>query len=362
MAAQATITGASSFRPGADSDTGNVDNLSLNTNDVFEAESNTVAQVRIDVDDKITTTTQEVHVHLMGGTFTVNTGTDVITTTPNHGLFVGDLIRVSNVGGGLPGGLSATANYYCVISTPAANTLTVSATKGGGLLDITTAGTGTHYWQYYGYLNLAYAGPTTGPRAAVQVKSNRTGESNDFTSIKGFMAQMIPTEAGELVKGTFTVDAGTDVITTSANHYKTIGQRIRFESTGTLPAGMLADTDYYVLTTPAANTMTVSATSGGSTLNITDAGTGTHSWKTMGDADAKGYITLGDPADRANFISVPLNLEYRPDADPPQAALPAAVIALPEGMTYNASFHLKVFLTADLGNQNASVLINLLGK
>lgn len=77
----------------------------------------------------------------------------------------------------------------------------------------------------------------------------------------------------------FTVTAATDLIT-SADHGLTVGERVRFvNSGGALPAGLAAATDYYVIASGlTANDFKVSATDGGSAVDITGAGTGTHTW------------------------------------------------------------------------------------
>lgn len=82
---------------------------------------------------------------------------------------------------------------------------------------------------------------------------------------------------------TFTADAGTDIITmTSVANLPTnilVGTRVRLTTTTTLPAGLALATDYYVikvtdltfkLATSYANAIA------GTAINITDAGTGTH--------------------------------------------------------------------------------------
>jgi len=82
---------------------------------------------------------------------------------------------------------------------------------------------------------------------------------------------------------TFTADAGTDIITmtSTANIPSNIltGTRVRLTTTTTLPAGLALATDYYVikvtdstfqLATSYANAVA------GTAINITDAGTGTH--------------------------------------------------------------------------------------
>jgi hypothetical protein len=91
-----------------------------------------------------------------------------------------------------------------------------------------------------------------------------------------FLAEIGPDTADLPTIGTFTVVAATNVITTSAAHGLAIGDRVRVSSTVTLPGGLAAATDYYVLTVPSGTTLTVSATSGGAVLDITDTGTGTH--------------------------------------------------------------------------------------
>ncbi len=76
---------------------------------------------------------------------------------------------------------------------------------------------------------------------------------------------------------TFTANAGTDVITYT-NDFTTF-TKVRFTTTGTLPAGLSLATDYYLIRT-GATTATVAASLtlavAGTFIDITDAGTGTH--------------------------------------------------------------------------------------
>jgi hypothetical protein len=74
---------------------------------------------------------------------------------------------------------------------------------------------------------------------------------------------------------TFTA-AVSDVITSTA-HGLVNNDLIIMSSTGTLPAGLAEETQYYVINATA-NTFEVSLTVGGSAVDITDTGTGTHSW------------------------------------------------------------------------------------
>lgn len=88
--------------------------------------------------------------------------------------------------------------------------------------------------------------------------------------------------------GTFTADNTTDTITASA-HGLSNGDRVAFTNTGgVLPAGITTATEYFVrnMTT---NSFKLSTTPTGSILNITDDGTGTHTF-TDGILYAKGNL------------------------------------------------------------------------
>lgn len=79
---------------------------------------------------------------------------------------------------------------------------------------------------------------------------------------------------------TFTAAAATDLITATA-HGLSEGDVLQFTTATTLPAGLSLATDYYVIS-PTTNTFKVSATRGGTAVNITDAGTGAHTYHLKG--------------------------------------------------------------------------------
>jgi len=76
---------------------------------------------------------------------------------------------------------------------------------------------------------------------------------------------------------TFTADAGTDVCTASGHRFHN-GLRVRASNSGGgLPGALAAATDYYVIEADRdAGTFKLSATLGGAAIDITSAGTGTH--------------------------------------------------------------------------------------
>lgn len=77
------------------------------------------------------------------------------------------------------------------------------------------------------------------------------------------------------------VDAGTEVFTTATDHNLVVGEDVQFNvaTGGALPGPLVPAENsvvrYFVKTTPTPTTFTISATSGGATLNITSAGSGT---------------------------------------------------------------------------------------
>lgn len=75
-----------------------------------------------------------------------------------------------------------------------------------------------------------------------------------------------------------TVVAATDLFTSTA-HGLVANDRLIFTTTTTLPAGLALNTTYYVIASGlTANDFKVSATESGTTIDVTDTGTGTHSW------------------------------------------------------------------------------------
>lgn len=74
-----------------------------------------------------------------------------------------------------------------------------------------------------------------------------------------------------------TISQASPAVITWAGHGLAVGQAVVFSSTGSLPTGLTAGTTYYVIANGlAANTFQVSATPGGTAVNTTAAGSGTH--------------------------------------------------------------------------------------
>lgn len=80
-------------------------------------------------------------------TFTVNTGTDILTLSAASSYTVGTPLQVSNSGGGLPSPLAANTVYFVSANNISTTTMKLSTTLenaySGVDIDITTSGTGT---------------------------------------------------------------------------------------------------------------------------------------------------------------------------------------------------------------------------
>lgn len=74
--------------------------------------------------------------------FTASAVSNELSVT-GHGYTTNQPVTVRNTGGGLPAGLSANTYYYVIYVD--ANTFKLSTTVNGAAIDLTTAGTGTHY-------------------------------------------------------------------------------------------------------------------------------------------------------------------------------------------------------------------------
>lgn len=88
------------------------------------------------------------------------------------------------------------------------------------------------------------------------------------------------------------VNTGTETFTITSHGFLD-GQKVRFVSTGTLPAGLTANTDLFIVNVTT-NTFQVSLTLGGAAINLTTTGIGTHTVFRFHNLSAGDYATLSD--------------------------------------------------------------------
>jgi len=162
---------------------------------------------------------------------------------------------------------------------------------------------------------------------------------------------------------TFTADAGTDVCTwtSTANIPSNVltGTRVRLTTTTTLPAGLSLATDYYVIrlsdTTFSLATSFANAVAG-TAINITDAGTGTHtvSWLLPRYTNGAGLNAMFfNPASTALGAATPnLSLGYTNSS---QTASRATPTVLPVGKTAASNSHIIYTGATGAGKYNYAV-------
>lgn len=178
------------------------------------------------------------------------------------------------------------------------------------------------------------------------------------TSVTTTTAQSTANTLGQTA--TFTADASTDVCTyTSTASFPSnilTGTRVRLTTTTTLPAGLSLATDYYVIRV--SDTTFKLATSyanaiAGTAINITDAGTGTHtvSWLLPRYTNGAGVngIFFNSNATALGAATPNLSLGYTNSA---QTASRATPTVLPIGKTAASNSHILYTGATGTGKYN----------
>ena len=208
-------------------------------------------------------------------------------TYSSHGFTNGNRVQLSS-SGTLPSPLNAGTTYFIVGA--ALNTFQLSLTVGGAAIDLTTVGTGTHSVssadpEVSGKIGIVVNIKTTDADTVIasKTKDALNAANIDFSATVA-TATVTSTNIDEGIAtdifskaafATTDVDTGTDTITL-ASHVFIDNEIVQFSSTGTLPAGISASTNYYIRN-PSSTGFQISTTRNGSVLDITTQGTGTHS-------------------------------------------------------------------------------------
>ena len=163
---------------------------------------------------------------------------------------------------------------------------------------------------------------------------------------------------------TFTADAGTDIITwtSTANIPSNIllGTKVRLTTTTTLPAGLALATDYFVIPITGGTTCKLATTYAnavaGTAINITDAGTGTHTMSRLLPRYTNGAglnAIFFNPASTALGAGTPNpSLNYTNSA---QTAARATPTVLPVGKTAASNSHILYTGATGAGKYNYAV-------
>lgn len=134
-----------------------------------------------------------------------------------------------------------------------------------------------------------HSGRTPPPGALV-----RNGANVSRTTYADLFAVLCPD------MGTVTISIGSPGVITRNGHGLENGARVRFSTTGALPTGIAANTDYFVVGS-ATNTFNVAATVGGAAINTTGTQSGVHSMRTSMFGFGDGSTTFTLPDGRGEF-------------------------------------------------------------
>jgi hypothetical protein len=89
-----------------------------------------------------------------------------------------------------------------------------------------------------------------------------------------------------------TISQASPGVVTKVDHGLAVNDAVVFSTTGALPTGLTAGVTYYVRTVLDDDTFTVSATKGGSAINTSSAGSGTHTVTTSPTASQRMFMGL----------------------------------------------------------------------
>ena len=183
------------------------------------------------------------------GTFTVDTSTDIVTSA-SHGLSDGAIVHVASTTT-LPTGLSANTVYYVISAT--SSTFKLSLTSGGGAIDISSTGSGTH----------------------------SVYDEFQVPDFRGLMPMGAGTGSLTFNFATTDIDTGTEVITVPSNTSLYTGQPIVYTTSGTVAGDLVASTTYYAIRLSATTISIADSLAlalAGTAHNLTGTGSGTHTF------------------------------------------------------------------------------------
>jgi microcystin-dependent protein len=231
-----------------------------------------------------------------GGSLTyAGTGTIASAATCDIGTIAGPVITVSgtttitSLGDSMKQGqrkrIRATGTFTLTAGTNIVilNGNVTIAVQAGDVLEVTCDGTaGSHNVYYVEYFPAA--GLSAVPSGAI---APFAGIGNGFGNAippgwllccgQSVSRSTYATLFGILCPGTnATMTVASPCVVTINSHGLVAGDPIAFETTGTLPTGLAADTIYYVAGTITTNTFSVAATTGGAAINTTGSQSGAH--------------------------------------------------------------------------------------
>jgi len=225
----------------------------------------------------------------ISGAATITIATPGVVTLTNHNLNAYDTIKFST-NGTLPTGIVAGTTYYISASGLTADAFQISATRGGASIATTGSSSGTHTvtrvykagakFGWLTYDDILYGCNAFDPmftwngREMIEYVSNPRGNILEVYEDRMYVSGV---NTGDVEAGTCTMTIASPAVVTKTAHGLRAGNKIVFTTTGTLPTGVIAGREYYVISTSlTADTFQFSASPSGTAVNTSGSQTGTH--------------------------------------------------------------------------------------
>lgn len=204
----------------------------------------------------------------------------ILTFAVNHNLVQGDSITVSNSGGALPSPLIPNTIYYVrYISTTSVSLHSTpsDASTGANPIQLTSAGSGTS-----SIVKIINASAIIGSSSNIRAQAHNL-VANDYVqfSTSGTMPSAKVWEEPSLIG--VAISAGADTVTPTGGNPYTDDSAVVFSGTAA-PGNITFGTTYYVIA-GTSTTFQISATIGGTAIDITSAGTAVQVKKVNGYGD-----------------------------------------------------------------------------
>jgi Ubiquitin-activating enzyme E1 FCCH domain len=155
-------------------------------------------------------------------TFTISIGSPAVITRSSHGLLPGYQIKLQTTGA-LPTGVDTLATYYVLSNGFTANSFRIGTTKSGAAINTTGTQSGTHSYTVEGLARTTLR------------------ENYNYVDLSIFSLQPFVTSGS-----TCTISIGSPGVITQVGHTFSVGDVIKFESTGSLPVGLSTVRHYFV--------------------------------------------------------------------------------------------------------------------
>ena len=213
-----------------------------------------------------------------------------LTTAQQAALPVNTRVTYNSGGGAVIGGLVSTAQYF--IKTSTGDKVSLSATSGGDVIDITTVGSGSSHSLIQEIITSIDSGTPSGFTTATLGNTFTNGSLSSIAIVNGGKDYNVPaltiaapaaitfngSQAESLGSGTVHLVDNTIKLTSAQQAALPVGATVTYDSGGGTPIGstpQLVNGTSYFIKTSTGGKVSLSATNGGTVIDITSVGSGT---------------------------------------------------------------------------------------